>query len=355
MGNLCSRGAEEIQTSERNRCINESLESDRKKQVKKLLFLGAGESGKSTLFKQISSLYTDGLDAEEIASYKPLIANNVLSAMKILIFQANDLGERFKIEGCQISEDKFDSKNFIEGLATDSILTVEISKHLLSLWNDPGVVKTFKNRAKFQIMDTTKYFMENLTRIADSKYIPTEQDILSTRVRTTGIADLDFMVDKEHFKLLDVGGQKNERKKWIHCFEDVTAVLFVAAISEYDQLLFEDDETNRLTEALAVFREIVNSQWFNNSEMILFLNKRDLFKEKLQNVPLSTYFPEYEGEDDLNKGYEFMKQLFCKQITGERSIYVHITCATDKAVMEVIFASVLDIIIRQSLEKAGLT
>ena len=48
------------------------------------------------------------------------------------------------------------------------------------------------------------------------------------------------------FEMYDVGGQRNERKKWIHCFEGVTAVIFVAAISEYDQKLFEDASTNRM-------------------------------------------------------------------------------------------------------------
>ena len=56
--------------------------------------------------------------------------------------------------------------------------------------------------------------------------------------------------------MYDVGGQRNERRKWIHCFEDVTAVIFVAAISEYDQKLFEDGATNRMVEALELFEEV---------------------------------------------------------------------------------------------------
>ncbi len=55
-----------------------------------------------------------------------------------------------------------------------------------------------------------------------------------------------------------MGGQRNERRKWIHCFDDVTAVIFVAAISEYDQVLYEDPTQNRLMEALNLFDEICN-------------------------------------------------------------------------------------------------
>jgi hypothetical protein len=87
--------------------------------------------------------------------------------------------------------------------------------------------------------------------------VPSAQDILRSRVRTTGIVETSFLVEGNTFKMYDVGGQRNERKKWIHCFENVTAVLFVAAISEYDQKLFEDESQNRMSEALSLFEEIV--------------------------------------------------------------------------------------------------
>ena len=82
--------------------------------------------------------------------------------------------------------------------------------------------------------------------------------------------------------MYDVGGQRNERKKWIHCFDAVTAIIFVASISEYNQVLFEDHTTNRFVEALDLFEEIVNSKYFIETAMILFLNKRDLLRKKLQ-------------------------------------------------------------------------
>ena len=77
-------------------------------------------------------------------------------------------------------------------------------------------------------------------------YVPTQNDVLMARVRTSGIVTERYNIDNTTFEMYDVGGQRNERKKWIHCFEGVTAVIFVAAISEYDQKLFEDGETNRM-------------------------------------------------------------------------------------------------------------
>lgn len=100
--------------------------------------------------------------------------------------------------------------------------------------------------------------------------------------------------------MFDVGGQRSERKKWIHCFENVTAIVFLVAISEYDQLLFEDETVNRMQEALTLFDSICNSRWFVKTSIILFLNKIDRFKEKLPISPMRKYFPDFEGKKTSN-------------------------------------------------------
>ena len=96
--------------------------------------------------------------------------------------------------------------------------------------------------------------------------------------------------------MFDVGGQRSERRKWINCFENVTAVVFLVAISEYDQLLLEDESVNRMHEALTLFDSICNSRWFIKTSIILFLNKIDRFKEKLPISPLNKYFPDFDGK-----------------------------------------------------------
>eukprot|EP01083_Nonionella_stella_P180815 645777_1 len=90
-------------------------------------------------------------------------------------------------------------------------------------------------------------------------------------------------------------------KKWIHCFEGVTAVLFIAAISEFDQLLVEDGCTNRMKESLDVFNDITANRWFKKSDLILFLNKTDLLEQKLlQGSKFQTHFPDYKGAEDFD-------------------------------------------------------
>ena len=81
----------------------------------------------------------------------------------------------------------------------------------------------------------------------------------------------------------------------MHCFQDVTAIIFVVAMNEFDMKLYEDENVNRMHEAIQLFDEICNSKWFQNTSMILFLNKKDLFEEKIQSVDLAVCFPEYKG------------------------------------------------------------
>lgn len=84
-------------------------------------------------------------------------------------------------------------------------------------------------------------YFDSIDRIGEVSYVPTDQDVLRSRVKTTGITETTFVIGDLTYRMFDVGGQRSERKKWIHCFENVTAIIFLVAISEYDQVLIEDE------------------------------------------------------------------------------------------------------------------
>ena len=99
--------------------------------------------------------------------------------------------------------------------------------------------------------------------------------------------------------MFDVGGQRDQRRKWIQCFNDVTATIFVVACSSYNLTLREDETQNRLTESLELFYSIWNNRWLRNISCILFLNKQDILAEKIkedkEGQRLEDYFLEFSA------------------------------------------------------------
>ena len=169
----------------------------------------------------------------------PTIHLNVMQAIKTLTDKVKEL---------ELLSDVVAVENFhlIDDMSDFEKITPSIAQAILEVWNDGAVQKVWSKRSEYQIIESVKYYFDQLETIGSPDYVPTKDDILYTRVRTSGVVTERYDIESTPFEMYDVGGQKNERKKWIHCFEDVTAVIFVAAISEYDQQLFEDGSTNRM-------------------------------------------------------------------------------------------------------------
>ncbi|KAM3589578.1 Guanine nucleotide-binding protein alpha-2 subunit [Umbelopsis sp. WA50703] len=121
--------------------------------------------------------------------------------------------------------------------------------------------------------------------------------------------------------MFDVGGQRSERKKWIHCFESVTSIIFCVALSEYDQVLLEASGQNRMLESLVLFESVINSRWFLRSSIIFFLNKVDVFKVKIARIPLERYFNDYAGGADVNKAAKYILWRFSQVNRAKLNIY----------------------------------
>lgn len=353
MGACLSGDAERQSSKEIERLMNEAyaIESDKVK----LLLLGAGESGKSTIFKQMRVLHGAPLSEEEKDQITPVVYSNTICSIKLLVQATIDMGYENEVD-----EENKDKLSLMSDVHDESPITPEIGSIIKALWADPGIKQAWKRRAEFQIVESVKYYFNEIDRIMLDNYVANQQDMLLARVRTSGIVTEKYVIDNKPFEMYDVGGQRNERKKWIHCFEDVTAVIFVAALSEYDQVLFEDSSTNRMTEAVKLFQEICNNQFFASSSMILFLNKRDLFEEKINHVHIGDQvaFKEFTtplgSSDYYTKGVEYFLNMFLAQNqNSDREVYHHCTCATDTGNVGAVFDACKDIILTGNMSAAG--
>lgn len=264
---------------------------------------------------------------------------------------------KYDLEAANVAKSEFFLKfNRQPGTYAENppIFTAEHAANIQCLWKDPAIQKVYERRSELQLFDNTPYYFKNVERFASADFLPDLDDVLRVRAKTSGVLETAFTWDKIHFKLIDVGGQRSERRKWIHCFEEVTALIYCIALNEYDLKLAENLEVNRMKESLELFGEIANSKWFLNTALIIFLNKWDLFEEKIKRVPMNAWFPEYQGGSDSQKGMEFIQKQFVSLVKSTNTkVFAHVTCATSTENVRKVFADCKEIIITENLSKLG--
>lgn len=340
----------------RSRKIDQSLRKDAEvtSRQAKLLLLGAGESGKSTFLKQLRIVYGNGYSPQECLSFREIVHSNAIQSLIAIVRAMGILNIDFRHR-----ERLADARQFFSEVSASEGVNSSVSPQLCAvmkrLWRDPGVQDCFRCAREYQLNDSAEYFLNALDYLAHPLYVPTEQDILRTRVKTSGIIEQDFTINDFDFKVIDIGGQRSERKKWISCFENVTAIIFFVALSEYDLVLREDQEVNRMSESLITFRSICNNIWFRDTSIILFLNKKDLFATKIWTSPLTLCFPEYTGANTYDEAGSYIQQQFEGiNENKDKVIYTHFTCSTDTSSIKFVIFAVVDVIIRNNLKDCGL-
>ncbi|KAG8834075.1 hypothetical protein FRC18_002652 [Serendipita sp. 400] len=310
----------------------------------KILLLGSGDSGKSTVLKQMRLIHKVGFTPQEIESYRQLVFNNLVHGMRLIL-------ESFSVFNLDVEPENSEYVPLIEGapdLKDGEPFPLQYLGPLQALWEDKGVQKALLRGNEVALPENLKYFYPQLDRFFEPSYRPSDQDILHCRARTTGINETVFRLKTHELHLLDVGGQKSERRKWIHCFEGVTSILFLVSLNGYDMSLSEDRDANQMQDAMAIWDSICHSQWFRTTSIILFLNKLDLFSEKILHSDIKAVFPDFDGKPkDVMEGREYFRKRFLRLAqkssrTREREIYVHFTNATDTALLRVVMAAVED-------------
>eukprot|EP01084_Bolivina_argentea_P275964 470733_1 len=285
---ISKKGTPKEQSSNAEITNKMKAEINNQEYTHRILLLGPGESGKTTILKQMRKIYgsdtlTFAVKENRLCDY---IKENVMRYVKILCEQSIKLN---------ISLNSSENENYRQYFANEisppyvEHLNIDIGKQIESLWSDSGIKQTLFRRSEFQIPDNVEYFMDKIEEIASDTYHVTFDDYVRIRMKTTGFTTETFkkqLNNTEHsFAFTDVGGQRSERKKWINMIhDDIDVVVYVVAISEYDLLCHEDENTLRLTEALNLFKSILCHGYGKGKTVTLFFNKYDLFLEKIADV-----------------------------------------------------------------------
>mmetsp|Transcript_5302 Transcript_5302/g.7500 ORF Transcript_5302/g.7500 Transcript_5302/m.7500 type:complete len:428 (+) Transcript_5302:618-1901(+) len=394
-------GAEDVAEIQKSSAIERELDRARQQEEGKvkLLLLGAGESGKSTIFKQMRILHGAPRDEDDLRMYGVVIRSNVIVAMRKLCTHLRNLGleeqlaEEPAAEAVDGVSNMAPKEAYVEliaylvdntatepppatancesakdwvghspraGLAAnnDAKQFLQHVHAIRSLWQSKTMKEVWAKRAAVNVIDGHKEYLNDIMRVAAPSFKPTTQDILLARVRTTQVVMERYRIDGIDFEMYDVGGQRSERRKWIDCFDHVDAVIFVAALSEYDQTLAEAKRTNRMVEALELFRSVCNNRAFANTSIMLFLNKKDIFAEKIlySDIAAQKPFYDYAGPPkDFDHGVLYFIQKFKDMLIDDEfnDSFIHVTCATDTNNMEFVLDSTRTIIMTDNLRRSG--
>ncbi|KIJ10007.1 hypothetical protein PAXINDRAFT_138616 [Paxillus involutus ATCC 200175] len=347
MGNYAS--AQDRANKARSDAIDHQIEEDSRKfrNECKILLLGLEESGKSTIVKQMKIAHQNGFTDDELMTFRLTIYGNLLDSAQSIVLAMRKINVECVDPVNRLNTDRI--LDYSVEASPSFVFSADIAQAIYQLWLDPSIATVMDHGSEFYLMDGASYFFTEAIRIGSPNYLPTEPDILRARARTTGITETRFTMGQLQIRVIDVGDQRSERKKWIHCFESVTSIIFCTALSEYDQVLLEEKNQNRLAESLILFESVINSRWFLRTSIILFLNKVDIFKTKLPKVPLEKYFPEYSGGADINKAAKYILWRFMQANRARLSVYPHLTQATaDTTATRLVFVAVKETILQNA-------
>merc|ERR1719167_1915908 len=178
-----------------------------------LLLLGADGSGKSTFIRQMQIIHGQGFNDVDRAELIPDIHKNILDAMEILVL--NMKKDMLNIQLVDQSKNRD-----IEILGQKDLNTETRLASVSRLWDDPGVKECFRRRSeystKYPLNVSTKYFLDATeNRINEPNYRPILEDVIRVRKNTIGVIQYEFVMSDIQFKVIDVGGEREERVKWI--------------------------------------------------------------------------------------------------------------------------------------------
>ncbi|KAH6897851.1 heterotrimeric G-protein alpha subunit, GPA3-like protein [Coprinopsis sp. MPI-PUGE-AT-0042] len=319
-----------------------------------ILLMGTDQSETSTMVKHMKINHMTGFSPDELHQFRPVVYKNVIeSAHQVLNYMAK------AGLNCVNYSNRALADKILDFRATGHpFFSVDIAEAIDQVWKDPIITEIMDDLyGPFALADsaTVCYFLSEALRIGQPNYMPNEMDVLRAHHQPVGISETRFSMNQlATLQMIDVGSQRSDRKKWIHCFENVTSIIFCAALSDYDQVLREDKTQNRMVESLTLWESVVNSRWFLRTSFILFLTKIDVFKNKLPKVPLEHYFPEYTGGTDINKAAKYILWKFMQANRAQLRVYPSLTQSGDTTNIRLVFSAVKETALQNALKDGGI-
>ncbi|KAI7787480.1 uncharacterized protein LA080_015701 [Diaporthe eres] len=250
-----------------------------------MLILGSSESGKPTLLKDMRLYTGGGYTREERICFAEINRTNIVQGVRVILEAMESMEIPFQYK----QNEHHAGMVLMQASQAKGGYPAEVATSITELWADAGVQEAFGRRHDYQLGDDLSHFASHIRRLIAPGYVPSQEDILRSRVKATGVTETSFDLYDAILRVCNVGGARGERKKWIQTFENVDSIVFTVDASAYCRKLFE----NRMQEQLELWESIANSRWFTKVDFVLVFTKIDSLLETIELSPISRYFPEF--------------------------------------------------------------
>lgn len=303
---------EHVEAINRSEAIDRALqrEATNLRHETKLVLVGKTNSGKDLLIHQLKLLYAEGHPpANERIKHRYQIYQVVYSLMHSITDLLKDTGVSLPTA---LSNDfatllhELDAGN--EGITPDAVKAID------HIWSSPQFSKLYDNNFEIDFPQYAPYFAQEVARIAEKDYVPTEADIIRLNQSMRGVKELRFNWDELDIHLFNIkeGLPDQFRERWFHQLEGATALMYTIDISLYDKPNPNRPNESLLVDEIESFGSWINQPGFSSSSVILILNNYTRSIKKMAHSPLEKFFPDYspnKSEPETSVRQYMMRQL----------------------------------------------